>query len=245
MQWFLGLFLMFAACSTPEEPAVEAVAEVEAPAPVPAAAEPEAAPEPELAVEAAPIPSELLDPSAATETAPDTFRVKFETTKGDIVLTAHRDWSPKGADRFYNLVRVGFFRDIAFFRVIDGFMVQFGIHGDPRVSRAWKTASVQDDPVTQSNRRGFVSFATSGPNTRTTQMFINLVDNGRLDGMGFSPFAEVTSGMDVVDALYSGYGEGAPSGRGPFQGRLQDQGNAYLKADFGEMDYLKSAEIIE
>ncbi|PIE20957.1 MAG: peptidylprolyl isomerase [Proteobacteria bacterium] len=194
---------------------------------------------------AAAAPSDALkDPSKATETAPADFKVKFVTTKGDVILGVHRDWAPKGVDRFYNMVKAGFYTDIAFFRVIGGFMAQFGIHGDPAIARAWREARIDDDPVKQSNKRGRVTFATAGPNTRTTQVFINFGDNVRLDGMGFAPFAEVVEGMDVVDALYSGYGEGAPRGKGPHQGRVQSEGNAYLKKDFPKMDYIKSAELL-
>lgn len=203
--------------------------------------------------ESAPAPGEspsgeapgLRDPSLATETAPDTFRVRFETTEGPFVVQVNRAWAPNGADRFYNLVKVGFFNDLAFFRNIDGFMCQFGIHGDPEVSRPWFTARIQDDPVAQPNKRGRITFATAGPNTRTTQLFINKVNNGMLDSMGFSPFGEVVDGMQVVDALYSGYGEGAPQGRGPAQNRIQLEGNAYLKEDFPELDYITSATILE
>jgi len=155
-----------------------------------------------------------------------------------------RDWAPNGADRFYNLVKNGYYKDIAFFRVVAGFMAQFGIHGDPKLNTVWRDASIPDDPVKSSNTRGRITFATRGPNTRTVQLFINLADNARLDGMGFAPFGEVVAGMDIVDALYNGYGEGAPRGRGPDQGRLQGEGNAYLKADFGQLDYLVSADIL-
>lgn len=188
----------------------------------------------------------LLDPSQAKEPAPDVFKAKFETTKGDFVITAHKDWAPKGAERFYNLVRVGYYDNVAFFRAIDGFMVQFGISGYPQVNDKWREARIPDDPVVKSNTRGFVSFAMAGPNTRTTQVFINYVDrNSKLDGMGFAPFGEVTEGMDVVDALHKGYGEGAPRGRGPDQGRIQKLGNAYLKESFPELDYVKKASIVE
>jgi peptidyl-prolyl cis-trans isomerase A (cyclophilin A) len=196
------------------------------------------------AKEAASDMSPLLNPAGLTEQAPASFKVLFSTTKGDFTLEVSRDWSPLGADRFYNLVRNGYFTDIAFFRVIGGFMAQFGIHGDPRVSAAWRGARIQDDPVKQSNKRGYISYAMAGPNTRTTQLFINFGDNSQLDSMGFSPFGKVVSGMDVVDAIYNGYGEGAPNGRGPDQGRVQMQGNAYLKADFPKMDYIKSASIL-
>ena len=186
----------------------------------------------------------LTNPASATEKAPETFKVKFATTKGDFTLELHRSWSPLGADRFYNLVKAGFFTDVTFFRVIEGFMVQFGIHGDPAVAAAWRGARIKDDPVVESNKPGYISYAMAGPDTRTTQMFINFGDNARLDGMGFSPFGKVVSGMDVVESIYSGYGEGAPSGMGPDQGRVQTQGNKYLRADFPKMDYIKSAELV-
>ena len=157
----------------------------------------------------------LLDPPHATEQAPDRFRVRFETTKGPFVIEVTRAWAPRGADRFYNLVRVGYYDDVAFFRVIENFMVQFGIHGDPAVNAAWRQARIPDDPVTQSNKRGMVTYAMAGPDTRTTQLFINFRDNAGLDGQGFSPFGRVVEGLSVVDSLYSGYGEGAPSGMGP------------------------------
>lgn len=186
----------------------------------------------------------LLDPSKATEKAPDVFKVRFQTTKGDFVVEARREWSPGGADRFYNLVKIGFYDGVKFFRVIDGFMAQFGIHGSPEVMKAWRDASFADDPVVQSNKRGFISFAMAGKNSRTTQMFINLVDNARLDKMGFAAFAQVVDGMNVVDSLYKGYGEGAPQGRGPDQGRLQMQGNAYLEKSFPELDGVVTAKIV-
>ena len=185
----------------------------------------------------------LGNPAALNEKAPATYKARFDTSKGAFVLDVRRDWAPTGADRFYNLVKNGFYDDNRFFRVISGFMVQFGINGDPRVSAPWRSAQINDDPVKQSNKRGFITFATSGPNSRTTQVFINFGDNGRLDGMGFSAFGQVTTGMNVVDALYSGYGEGAPNGRGPDQGRIQLQGNAYLTKDFPNLDYVKKATI--
>ena len=185
-----------------------------------------------------------MDPTKLTETAPETFKVNLKTTKGDVVLQVNRAWSPHGADRFYNLVKNGYYKDIAFFRVIDGFMAQFGIHGDPKLNTVWRDASIPDDPKgVQSNTRGRVSFATRGPNTRTVQLFINFGNNGNLDGMGFTPFAEVVSGMEVIDNLYKGYGEGAPRGMGPDQGRLQAQGNPYLRTEFDKLDYLVAAEI--
>lgn len=184
----------------------------------------------------------LTTPPAADERAPDEFTAVLTTTKGEITLRVHRAWSPKGADRFYTLVRLGYYDDVAFFRVITGFMAQVGIHGSPEVNAAWRMRRIEDDPVVQSNTRGRVSFATSGPNSRTTQFFINFGNNANLDGMGFSPFAEVVD-MTVVDSLYAGYGEGAPGGRGPSQGRMQSQGNTYLRAEFPELDYIRSASI--
>ena len=187
--------------------------------------------------------SKLRNPAGLTEQAPATFNANFDTSKGLFVITVHRDWAPNGADRFYNLVKNGFYDDVRFFRVIDGFMAQFGIHGTPAVASAWQNASIKDDPGKQSNKRGFVTFATRGPNTRTTQLFINFGDNAALDKQGFSPFGEVTKGMDVVDKIYNGYGEGAPRGKGPDQGRLQAEGNAYLAKDFPKLDYVKTATI--
>jgi peptidyl-prolyl cis-trans isomerase A (cyclophilin A) len=185
----------------------------------------------------------LGDPSSLNEKAPDVYKAKFDTSKGTFVIEVHRDWSPNGADRFYNLVKNGFFNDARFFRVIDGFMVQFGISGNPDLSAVWREARIPDDPVKQSNTRGMVSFATAGPGTRTTQVFINFGDNAGLDGQGFSPFGQVVSGMDVVDSFFKGYGEGAPRGQGPDQGRVQTEGNAYLMTDFPKLDYVKKATI--
>ena len=185
----------------------------------------------------------LGNPASLKEKAPDIYKATFETSKGTFVIEVHRDWAPNGADRFYNLVKNGFYNDARFFRVIDGFMVQFGISGNPDISAVWRAAQIPDDPVKQSNQRGMVSFATAGPNTRTTQVFINFGDNAGLDGQGFSPFGQVVSGMDVVDALYKGYGEGAPRGAGPDQGRVQAEGNAYLITDFPKLDYIKKATV--
>ena len=188
----------------------------------------------------------LMNPAEANETAPDTFQVLFDTTKGEFTIEVTRAWAPNGADRFYNLVRRGYFDEVRFFRVLSGFMAQFGISGDPELNTIWREARIPDDPVEESNRRGYVSFATAGPNTRTTQMFINYGNNsGSLDSQGFSPFGRVTDGMDVVDDLYSGYGEGAPSGRGPSQQLLQTQGNPYLVENFPDLDYINQATIVE
>ena len=188
----------------------------------------------------------LLDPAAANEKAPDSYKVKFETTAGDFVIEVKRDQAPIGADRFYNLEKIGFYDDTAFFRAIKGFMVQFGLHGQPAVNKVWRGAQIDDDPVKGSNKRGMLTFAKQNrPNTRTTQVFINFSNNKNLDGMGFAPFGTVVEGMDVVDKIHTGYGEGAPRGRGPSQGRIQSEGNAYLKKDFPELDFIKKASIME
>ena len=193
---------------------------------------------------AAPAYSQSLgNPAALKEQAPPVYKVEFDTSKGPFVVEVHRDWAPNGADRFYNLVKNGFYDNDRFFRVVSGFMVQFGINGDPKLSSVWREARIKDDPVKQSNSRGFITFATAGPNTRTTQVFINFADNSALDNQGFAPFGKVVSGMTVVDALYADYGEGAPRGRGPAQDRIQREGNAYLTAEFANMDYIKKATI--
>jgi peptidyl-prolyl cis-trans isomerase A (cyclophilin A) len=212
------------------------------------------APKPPEAAQAAPAPGgppptvkghpALLDPSQARFSAPERFTVVLDTTKGIIDIDVRRSWAPVGADRFYSLVKIGYFDDTAFFRVISGFMAQIGIHGDATVNRVWRNERIEDDPVTQSNARGTISFATSGKNSRVNQFFINFSDNARLDAMGFAPIGRVRS-MDVVDKLYAGYGEGAPAGRGPLQARLQSEGNAYLKAEFPQLDYIRRATIAE
>jgi peptidyl-prolyl cis-trans isomerase A (cyclophilin A) len=187
-----------------------------------------------------------LDPALATATAPDVFSAAFSTSKGDFVIEVHRSWAPNGADRFYNLIKLGFYDDTRFFRAIPDFMVQFGIPGDPQVAAKWRSASMPDDPVKQSNLRGFVTFAQTGrPNSRTTQIFICYQNHAGLDGSGFAPFAKVTRGMDVVDSLYKGYGEGAPAGRGPSQERIETEGNAYLDQDFPKLDRILSTRIVE
>lgn len=186
----------------------------------------------------------LDQPKTLSLRAPDVYQAKFATSKGDFVIEVHRDWAPLGADRFYNLVKAGFYNDTRFFRVVSGFMAQIGISGKPEWNAIWREQQIPDDPVVKSNTRGFVSFATAGPGTRTTQFFVNYSDgNSRLDGMGFAPFGQVTSGMDVVDKLYAEYGEGAPRGRGPDQGRIQSEGNAYLMRDFPQLDFVKEATI--
>jgi len=176
--------------------------------------------------------------------APSQYTVELDTTKGAIVFDVRRDWAPHGADRFYELVQNGYYTDVAFFRVISGFMAQVGISGDPALNAQWREKRIPDDAVKASNTRGTVTFATSGPNSRTTQFFLNLADNSRLDGMGFAPFGKIKD-MAPVDALYDGYGEGAPGGGGPAQGQMQAEGNSYLRASFPKLDYIKSAKIIE
>jgi len=187
--------------------------------------------------------SEKQEASDADKHAPDSYTVKFETSKGDFVVTVTRDWSPLGADRFYTLVKSGFYDGARFFRVLPGFVAQFGIAADPAATAKWRNANLVDDPVKQSNRRGTITFATGGPNTRTTQVFINLADNASLDPRGFSPFGAVSQGMEVVDQFYSGYGEGAPGGNGPAQTSAESDGNAYLIREFPKLDYIKKATI--
>ncbi|WP_420634798.1 peptidylprolyl isomerase [Candidatus Palauibacter sp.] len=189
----------------------------------------------------------LRDPSSAEVNmmAPEVFQTRFETSRGTFVVESHRAWSPNGVDRFYNLVQNGFFDDVRFFRVIEGFMAQFGINGDPQIQSAWRDANISDDPVVMGNTRGRLSFAKTGmPDSRSTQLFINFRDNSRLDEMGFSAIGEVIEGMEVVDALYAGYGEGAPGGNGPSQGRIQEEGNLYLEEDFPNLDYIERARIV-
>lgn len=186
----------------------------------------------------------LKNPAGLKETAPAAYKVKFETSIGNIVVEVHRDWAPNGADRFFNLVKNGYYDDVRFFRVISNFMVQFGINGDPALNTAWRNARIPPDPVKESNKRGYITYAMGGsPDTRTTQVFINFRNNSGLDAQGFAPFGQVVSGMDVVDKIHAGYGEGAPSGNGPNQGRLQAEGNAYLMKDFPKLDYIKKATI--
>ena len=222
-----------------EQPAEEEAKPPEKPAEAPPA-QPEKKPE-----EAKPEAKEavarrsLRNPSALKEKAPDTYKVKFETSKGDILIEVDRSSAPRGADRFYNLVKNGFYDDCRFFRVVPNFVVQFGMHGDPAISRMWANARIKDDPVTKTNRRGGLTFATSGPNTRTTQVFINLKANAFLDNQGFAPFGRIVEGMDVVANFYSGYGET------PEQPLIRNQGNEYLNKKFPKLDYIKAATIVE
>ncbi|HEY0155231.1 MAG TPA: peptidylprolyl isomerase [Longimicrobium sp.] len=177
--------------------------------------------------------------------APEVFRVRFETSRGPFVVEAQRNWSPAGADRFHYLVRNGFYNENRFFRVVNGFMVQFGISGDPAVSAVWSERFIRDEPVVHGNERGTVTFATAGPNARSTQLFINYRDNRTLDAQGFTPIGRVVEGMEVVDSLYAGYGEGPPMGpRGPEQSRIVSEGNEYLKRDFPRLDYITTARIV-
>lgn len=176
--------------------------------------------------------------------APEKFDVAIETTKGTFVLAIERALAPRGVDRFYQLVQAGYFDDSRFYRVVPGFIAQFGVAGDPAVARAWKDRPIDDDSVRASNVRGTIAFAMNGPNTRTTQLFISLVDNSRLDAQGFSTLGRVVSGMDVVDRLYGGYGENAGGGiRGGRQGRMMAEGNAHLDRDYPMLDRLVRASV--
>ncbi|HEV8411261.1 MAG TPA: peptidylprolyl isomerase [Gemmatimonadaceae bacterium] len=215
------------------------------PAETPAAAPAAPAPEAPEAVPSPPTPA-ILHPDAAKLAAagPDSFTVHVVTSRGKFDMKIHRDWAPKGSDRLYYLVSNYYFDGIRFFRVLNGFMAQFGVSGDPAVSKVWRDLNISDDPVKQSNTRGRITFAMGGPNTRTTQMFINYGNNSQLDATGFPPVGEVTNGMSVVDSLYNQYGEGAEmGGRGPSQGRTGAEGNAYLNKEFPKLDYIVTARV--
>lgn len=185
----------------------------------------------------------LLRPERFQETAPELFRASFETTQGTFTVEVHRQWAPNGADRFYNLVSAGFFDDVRFFRVVDDFVTSWGIHGHPQISEAWERRSILDDEVKVLNTRGRLSFAHHGPNTRTTTVFVNQGDNPSMDESDFAPFGEVVDGMDVVDRLYSGYGDAPPRGEGPLQAHIRTYGNAYLDRDFPDLDSVLRAKI--
>jgi peptidyl-prolyl cis-trans isomerase A (cyclophilin A) len=202
------------------------------PAPASTATAPAAKPKPAGA--------SLLHPESLKTKAPDVYEVKFDTTKGEFVLQVTRAWAPLGADRFYNLVKNHFYDGVSFFRVVPGFVVQFGLTGNPAVNKAWNNANIKDDPVVQSNKPGTITFAMAGPNTRTTQVFISFGDNSRLDAMNFAPFGKVTSGMDVVNQLYGGYAD-APTGH---QDEITNQGKAYLDKNWPKLDSIKTATII-
>ncbi|MFN6151097.1 MAG: peptidylprolyl isomerase [Planctomyces sp.] len=176
--------------------------------------------------------------TAKSTKAPDKFRVKFETSCGDFAVEVQRDWAPLGADRFHELVQAGFYDECRFFRVVPGFVVQWGMNGDPAVYAKWKDREIKDDKVTQSNREGMITFASRGPNTRTCQLFINLADNERLDDLGFAPFGKVVEGLDVVKKITSEYGQR------PQQPLIQEEGNTYLKKEFPKMDYIKKATVV-
>jgi peptidyl-prolyl cis-trans isomerase A (cyclophilin A) len=193
----------------------------------------------------APRLARLKDPALVARRSPTVWKARFETTQGRFVVQVARPWAPLGADRFYSLVRGGYYDGCRFFRVLPGFVVQWGINPDPAVSKAWDDGTrIQDDPVKASNVRGTISFATSGPGTRTVQVYINLGANSRLDARGFSAFGQVVEGMDVVEKLYSGYGEGAPKGAGPSQDRITKEGEAYLEREFPKLDRIIRARVI-
>ena len=193
----------------------------------------------------APTPAILQpDPAKVAAAGPDSFVVHVVSSRGPFDVMVHRNWSPNGSDRLYYLVTNGFYDGLRFFRVIDGFMAQFGMSGDTAVGRVWRDLKITDDPVTQSNIRGRLTFATSGQNSRTTQLFINFGNNAQLDRMGFAPVGEVTNGMGAVDALYSGYGDGGDSGgKGPSQDKIALQGYAYLMRDYPKLDYIATAHV--
>src|SRR6266404_4928269 len=234
-------------CKKQEQPAAPEQPKAAAPAqPAPAApAETKPAPAPTVASKPAAPPhdyiKELQSPAKLKEKAPDTYKVKFDTTRGEFTITVTRAWAPLGADRFYTLVKHHFYDNASFFRVVPNFVAQFGISAYPPVTTAWRGTDIQDDPVTQTNKRGAIVFATAGPNTRTTQVFINLKDNGRLDGMGFAPFGVVDgNGKNVVEMMYEGYGDSA----GPDQDQLEKQGDPYLLKGWPKLDHIKSATLV-
>lgn len=184
-------------------------------------------------------------PAALDRPAPDSFVVRFETTKGDFDLMVHRDWAPRGADRIHGLVQHRVLDGVRFFRAVPNFVVQFGLSGDPAVTAALKDRRIPDDSVRRSNVRGTLAFAAAGPNTRTSQLFLNLKDNQRLDRLGFAVLGQVVRGMDVVDALYTGYGEAPPRGTGPTQDRIATEGEAYLARDFPKLDQVRQARVVK
>ena len=218
-----------------------AAAQAQTPAPAPAK---KAAPAAKAPAVARSFDAALLQPATLRAKAPAEYEVNFVTTAGDFTVKVTRAWAPNGADRFYNLIRHHYYDGAAFFRVLPGFMAQFGMSAYPQVSAAWEQANIKDDPVVQSNHRGFVTFAMAGPNTRTTQVFVNTANNERLDRDGFAAFGMVTDGMEVVDKLYSGYGEGAPDGHGPDQNLIGSRGHAYLEKGFPKLDVIKTATLV-
>jgi peptidyl-prolyl cis-trans isomerase A (cyclophilin A) len=244
----VGMGMLFFGCKAkeqtaetqpPEKPKAEAPAEPKAETPAP--------PQPEVTASAPAVAPRqgydhaLLRAALLKDKAPDTFQVKFTTTRGDFVVTVTRAWAPIGADRFYNLVKHHYYDNASFFRVVPNFVVQFGLSAYPPVSAAWSKANINDDPVTQSNKRGYLTFATAGPNTRTTQVFISLKDNAGLDRQGFAPFGVVDGqGMKVVDMFYDQYGDSA----GPDQGEIEKQGKPYLDKGWPKLDSIKTATLV-
>ena len=234
---------LIAACGT--EVSVETVVE-----PTPPEVE-DVQPAPEEKAESEAVEAEeengpnLKKPESFTATAPDVFKVKFETTKGEFTVEAHRDWAPLGVDRFYNMVVAGYFVETSFFRVVPGTYAQFGIHADPNITDVWLDATLKDEPVVKGNTRGRLTFAMGGPNSRSAQYFFNLKNSSWLDNMGFGAIGEVIEGMDVVDRLYSGYGDCAPNGNGPAQERVILEGNGFLKKEFSKLDYINRASVVE
>ena len=236
----VGLIVGALSCEKTDESKLQTDTRTSAPAAATAEPAPAPSPEPPKPPPPAPVDPALLKPEAAKAKAPAKFKVKFTTTKGDIVVDATRAWAPTGVDRFYNLVKLGFFTDIGFFRVVPDFVVQFGIHGNPKVAAVWREARIKDDRKSkQSNDKGTVTFAKGGPDSRTTQLFINYKDNPRLDQMGFPPIGKVIQGMDVVHAINKEYGEQ------PDQQRIQTEGNEYLRDIFRRLDYVKSAALVD
>ncbi|MEM7414779.1 MAG: peptidylprolyl isomerase [Gemmatimonadota bacterium] len=197
------------------------------------------------AAESAPTRSPLLRTTDFAETAPARYRVEMETSEGVVAIEVTRAWAPLGADRFYNLAKGGFYDDTRIYRVLDNFMAQWGLNGDPYVNQAWKSEFIVDDPVTQSNLRGRVAFAKGGVHTRTTEIFISTKDNGPLDENGFAPFGEVVEGMEIVDRFYSAYGDGPPRGEGPYQAMAAARGNAYFDEEFPELTRIISMRVLE
>jgi peptidyl-prolyl cis-trans isomerase A (cyclophilin A) len=242
LKWFVAAVAMgtlFFGCKAKEETA-EAPPPEKPKAEAPAPAQPEAtasapAPAPRSGYDRA-----LLRAALLKDKAPETFQVKFTTTRGDFTVTVNRAWAPIGADRFYNLLKHHYYDNASFFRVVPGFVVQFGISAYPPVSAAWRSANLKDDPVTQNNKRGYLTFATAGPNTRTTQIFINLKDNTGLDRQGFAPFGVVDGqGMKIVEMLYDQYGDAA----GPDQNQIEAQGKPYLDKGWPKLDSIKTATL--
>lgn len=219
--------------ATPSEPQLGRTAEADPP-------EPERADPPSVEPQVTSMPPR---PEFANAEAPPRYQVLVTTTVGDFVIVVDRDLAPNSAKRFYNLARLGYYRDVTFFRSIPNFMVQFGIHGDPEINAAWKGHSISSDPVKASNLRGSISFAKAGPDTETTQLFINLGDNPRLDNLGFAPFGQVVDGIEVIDRIYDGYGEGEPRGRGPSQARITTEGETYLQ-QFPELTRIIDMQLI-